>query len=308
MAAPTVNTVTPNNGFSIGETFVTIDGTGFNLAATGTVKVKFNGVEATEVKVISSTTLTCLTPRGIPDTNPIDVEVINVTPNPPGPDLEEGTTVVGAFTYRRPNIATRRDHTTDGTILCLTRKLVSDLRQYVIENVRYDTHPEYVDQVSVLEEEEVQASLPSLKIIGPEVQEETGEYRANGRLDSEDQVAPDTWDQYQQPLSLRLTWNYVGVGRTKGEAFNLYEAMALYFERTPELEVFVNGVDDTNGVALFEMEQIWEEQASFRSQATRQAIYQFTGSFEVRGVPALAHKVGEVPELTEDPTLLSEQL
>src|SRR5262245_34138731 len=57
-AAAVVSTVTPNTGGVAGGTAVTIAGTGFS-EATG---VTFGGVAATSVRVVSSTSITCVTP------------------------------------------------------------------------------------------------------------------------------------------------------------------------------------------------------------------------------------------------------
>ena len=59
--APTVTTVSPNNGPTAGGTVVTISGTNFAAGATVTV----GSVAATNVAVVNSTTITATTPSGI---------------------------------------------------------------------------------------------------------------------------------------------------------------------------------------------------------------------------------------------------
>ena len=60
VSAPTVTSLTPNSGTTAGGTAVTITGTGF----TGATGVTFGGVAATNVSVISSTSITATTPAG----------------------------------------------------------------------------------------------------------------------------------------------------------------------------------------------------------------------------------------------------
>ena len=58
--APTVTSLTPTSGTTAGGTAVTITGTGF----TGATGVTFGGVAATNVSVVSSTSITATTPAG----------------------------------------------------------------------------------------------------------------------------------------------------------------------------------------------------------------------------------------------------
>jgi hypothetical protein len=59
--APTVTGITPSQGPTAGGTAVTITGTNFSSGAT----VSFGGSSATDVVVVSSTEITCLTPAGV---------------------------------------------------------------------------------------------------------------------------------------------------------------------------------------------------------------------------------------------------
>ena len=81
---PTVTSVSPNTGSTLGGTSVTITGTGFFAPAT----VTFGGNAAGGVVVVSSTTITALTPPGA--AGPVDV-VVTTTCGP--------GTLPGGFTY-----------------------------------------------------------------------------------------------------------------------------------------------------------------------------------------------------------------
>ena len=58
LTALTLTSINPTSGPSTGGTTVTMTGTGFEV---GTIP-RFNGVEATDVVIVSSTELTCVTP------------------------------------------------------------------------------------------------------------------------------------------------------------------------------------------------------------------------------------------------------
>ena len=75
--APTVVSVTPSSGTSLGGTSVTISGTGFQAGAPGPNTVTFGGVDATNVVLVDDTTLTCDAPAGPPGAS-VDVQVTNL--------------------------------------------------------------------------------------------------------------------------------------------------------------------------------------------------------------------------------------
>lgn len=86
--APTVSSVSPASGLPAGGTAVTITGTGFANGAT----VSFGGFSATNVSVVSSTSITCKTPAH--GAGKVTVAVTN-------PDAQSGTLTDG-FTYQNP--------------------------------------------------------------------------------------------------------------------------------------------------------------------------------------------------------------
>jgi hypothetical protein len=83
--APTILTITPTSGFSVGGEPVTIDGTGFFGAPT----VTFALATATNMVVVNSTRITCLTPGG-------GIGTVNVTVT--NPDTQSDTLING-YTY-----------------------------------------------------------------------------------------------------------------------------------------------------------------------------------------------------------------
>jgi IPT/TIG domain len=83
-AAATVSTVSPNTGGVAGGTAVTLTGTGF-AEATG---VTFGGVAATSVVIVSSTSITCVSPANSAGAK----DVVVLDPNGNG-------TKTGGFTY-----------------------------------------------------------------------------------------------------------------------------------------------------------------------------------------------------------------
>jgi len=297
---PVINTVTPATGISIGGGCVTIDGTGFALPSLGeSLRVLFDGVESPEAGAINDTTIVALTPPGV--VGVVDVTVENTLPGP----VVETDVLVGGFTYQRPQIETNRDlaASADSALLVLTRELITELRRTVLANTHHDMHPEYVDAFSAAEGEEVQADAPSLKVTGPTVVEDRF-YSLNGKFDVEGIAG--VFRNFHQPTTVRLDYSYVGVTRTKGEAFNLWNALTLFLNRQIFLDVAQDGSDKANGVVSFELNPNWDERAEFTT-TTRQGFHQFTGSLHLRGVHTVAREVCESRRV-DDVILTTEQI
>lgn len=91
---PTITNVSPNTGPTSGGTAITITGTGFQTGAT----VKIGANAATDVNVVSATSITARTPLG-PATEQLTVDVV-VT----NPDATKAT-ATGGFTYGVPALA-----------------------------------------------------------------------------------------------------------------------------------------------------------------------------------------------------------
>jgi hypothetical protein len=86
LPAPSVATVTPTSGLTVGGVVVTIAGTGFRSGAS----VAFGGLPATNVAVVNDTTLTATVPQHA--AGGVDVTVTN-------PDTQFGT-LPGGFVYQ----------------------------------------------------------------------------------------------------------------------------------------------------------------------------------------------------------------
>lgn len=295
MTAPTIVSVTPNRGNTIGETFVRIIGTDFNVPTVGTLKVFFGTKEALEVGVISPTEIMCLSPGGDVD------EIVSVTvenSTEPGPVLESDT-LVDAFTYKRPDLST--DIPRLSNIALVTSQIIADFRRTVIREVSHHMHPDYADEESAAVPQEKQAKIPNIKIIGPVVEMDRF-YSFNDRQALEPPIA-DIFQVTDNIVSGKLTYNLVGIAGQKGYAMNLWTAVMRYFNKTPFLQVFRNGQDDTEGVIRLEQNVLWEQAGDFGTIINREGIHQFELVFEIRGVPVLAEKIAEGHTVTEDVSL-----
>jgi hypothetical protein len=94
LPSPTISSVAPNTGPTTGRTAVTITGTNFQSGAA----VTFGALPATDVSVVSATSITASTPLG-PATQQLAVDVTVTNPD------STKATAAGAFTYIVPALA-----------------------------------------------------------------------------------------------------------------------------------------------------------------------------------------------------------
>jgi len=139
--APVLTSVTPNEGPGYLSYWVNITGSGFSPTG-GTTHVTFGGVQATNVSVNSSTTLSCYTP--VHDAGTVDVVVTNPAGN--------SGTLANAYTFLPPvtptlaSIAPNSGQEAGGTLVKITgTKIMSQIGpvQVSIGGVQvYDVHIE----------------------------------------------------------------------------------------------------------------------------------------------------------------------
>ncbi|MHC4529902.1 MAG: IPT/TIG domain-containing protein, partial [Planctomycetota bacterium] len=87
--SPTISSINPNNGPQAGGTSVTITGTNFTHTTSEGPSVKIGGISASNVVLVSTTSITCDTPVGTAGAKDVVVTV---------PDGQSATLTNG-FTY-----------------------------------------------------------------------------------------------------------------------------------------------------------------------------------------------------------------
>ncbi|MDP9360481.1 MAG: IPT/TIG domain-containing protein, partial [Acidobacteriota bacterium] len=93
-AGPTISSISPSTGSTVGGTLITITGTLFQSGATVTI----GGLLASDVTFVSATSITARTPLG-PITQQLNVDVVVTNPD------STKATATGAFTYTVPPLA-----------------------------------------------------------------------------------------------------------------------------------------------------------------------------------------------------------
>lgn len=185
MAVPTVTTITPASGPSMGGNMVEIIGTGFRLpdpppasgpapALVETVLVEFGGVPATKAIPVSATRMFVPVPKyplvqsnGKPLTSAlVAVEVTNID-NSGVPIPGETVSVADAYTYGRPDISAENE----SDFTRLVRTLLRLLKSEVLPNVVLEIDTDYDEDLNTPQPEH--GDLPGIAVHGPEVTENT---------------------------------------------------------------------------------------------------------------------------------------
>lgn len=308
MPAPTLSSITPNNGHAVGDVFVEIAGTGFYLKASGSVGVTFGGVPAVRVGVVSATRLLAVAPAGDPDAgtapNVGKVDVVVENRNTAG--VSQGSaTLVKAFQYRRPVIDYPENFSNHPAIALVTRRLVTELQRTVIKNVKSDMHPEYASEISAAAGTTEFADLPSLKVVGPRLRDDR--LRSANEPRTVDLGGGDFVTLFAS-RAVELEYTLVGVGKDPNEAAHLWTECKRYFEHVDFLSVPIPSSRLGSETAVLELEPDMERLGEFRGKMTRQGIAQFNMVFHVRGlIPTADRKFWASKEVSVDvdPTVVA---
>lgn len=287
MAAPTLTTITPDEGKPGGRYILRIEGADFELPpdppSTGYVgttfdesmEVEIDGRLCEEVRVYSSSLLTCVAPafRGDPDDLTTGYLADVVLRNLTGP---EESTYVGAFTYKRADFSRR-----DGCLLNVVRTLIRELRRQVLNNVAISQAVDYDastgDSLDIVE----LAGIPGLALFGPDIVEDKF-YRGSIRPNVQD-LGSLEYTKYDIPRVVTLRFTATLTASEGGEMMNLVQEFLMFFRNNKTLDVQLDSTDASQGYAGYEM--FLTDDPSRSGQANESDVREMEATFEVRGVP-----------------------
>jgi hypothetical protein len=290
MAAPTFATIEPDEGHTGGRYVVKVTGSDFKLPdappATGYVggswtpsmEVEINGRAAEDVRVYTTGLLTFTMPafRGAPGDIGTGIAVDLVLRNL---DPVEETTEVGAFIYKRANIARG-----DSILVHIVRTIINDFRRQILDNVAISTSIEYdADTGAAIRKVEI-ASTPAIGLFGPALLENLT-YRTP-RREPVQNVPGLTFDRYREPFVGDLLFDFTIFTKGDGarrDLLNLQQLATLFFRNKHSLTVDRDTSDPGAGT---EELQLWlTVPPSVDSTANVAGLLSATGSFEIRAVP-----------------------
>lgn len=245
MPIPTITTVEPTTGPSMGGNLVFLTGTNFLLPTPNSpddgvtlpldpsVSITVGGVAVPWANILpaSDTRIGFIAPKEtiLPSevNSVVDITVTNLdssgTPIP-----GETVTEVDAYTYVRPDLSHEARSDLTRVVLMLLTRLVSE----VVQNTSHMEHPDYDEDTSTVYVDP--ARLPALLLIGPRT-EKDGLYEEYSPI--EESALPMVGEVFlQRPgRSLALTFDIVGIADKSVIALNLMSVFINWLERNTEI-------------------------------------------------------------------------
>lgn len=283
MAVPTITTLTPALGPSMGRTLVDIAGTNFQLppapVATGpvptpppTVEVLFGTDLATNIKVISVTRILCLNP--INDPVATDVTVRNIDSLGvviPG----ETVTLTDGFAYARPNLAVTQ------FLLHVTARIAEEIKRQVIDNVSITTHVDWDDSPADGLGITAISGVPAIVVSGPNL--EQNRFFSVNALRFEPAGA-GRFRARRLPRTEDVGFTIIGIDDNTQRLINLQHLMTVFMRRNPILKVRCDPSDPGSNLITYELDIQTGGDFSVDSRPNSSNLRNFSGDILVRGV------------------------
>lgn len=299
MAAPTITSLSPSSGLTRGRTFVLIIGTGFATQAVGegdvpSMQVLFGADEAEDVRVESSTRITCISPAH--DPGAVSVTASNI-------GTGESVTRANAYTYGRPDLTARSN------LQIVVESVVAWLRRELLDEVALVTHSEYTDSEGVLRDVVQHARLPAVVLEGPKLLVDPV-WGVSGDYEDVQDSGPSYYEARRAPYRRDLSFSLTVVSELMAELLSLVHHATISLEMTPALAVILNPGEPDESVVRYDLDVL--EGFDAGSQPPRASnVRTSTARFVVRGVTisegeSLAK--GPVLQTSEDVQLVTEQL
>jgi len=286
MAVPTISSISPAFGHTGGREFVRMDGGNFRLPpappgsgpvpnANDTVAVELNGKRALRVVVASSSRLYFVTP--IQDPGKVTVVVRNLDDDGVPISLESAALIDG-FEYRLPPLTGKEN---EGILARVTRALLQELKRQVLPNTNLTVSVEYDPSTGDDRNYIDPASLPALTLFGPALIRNKVNFRNVGDIETSD---PGEFLQRRAPRTHDANFTLVGLADKTIELLNLMEALQLFVDRNPYLEMLRDADDPSKGTVRYEMDFAPGGDLRVGGQADDSDIRNFRGEIYVRGI------------------------
>lgn len=280
-AGLSVETVSPAAGHSGGQTLVEVTGSGFRLPAAPptagpapvpppSVRVLVGGAAASDVRVYSQNFLTFLTPKGDPD-DARDVVVQNLDASG---NVVEAYTLVGAFTFQRPDL------TQESELARVVRALIRELARQIHPNVHFSTHSDYEDDSGLVDNMVNVGSVPAL-VLGNLEAPENREHHVDEGVEMD--VENDRFIERRPPVTVDLNMTLVGVTDNAITILNLMQATRMFFKKNAWLVLDRVAGAPERGQVSYEMDWSFGGPVSVAHQGEGN-IESFGGRVVIRGV------------------------
>lgn len=306
MAIPTILTITPNQGQTLGRTLIEITGSNFQLpppppdegvvpVAPPTVRVTFDGVEALDVAVITQGRLIVLNPSGCENKNQInqrvgvDVVVENIDSDG---DLIPGETVTetAGFTYFYPQLHLQQD------LLRFTREVMLDIRKQVHPNINLTIHTDYSSASKQAVQLTEIAEFPAIVLFGPDVLE--NRFYSTNTLSVVDEIDGEFTEQ-RESRTVDIGFEVMLLSDSTQQLLNLMHVFTQYLHLNKFFLWTPDPVNDPTTILELEMDVQPGGDIRWDSEPNESNVRQARGSFLIRGFEFAGPKIGKGAQLGE---------
>lgn len=322
MAVPTITTITPNNGSTLGSELVEIYGTNFRTPVIPdtipapvqppTVEVLFGGVKARRVGVANDNRLLVFTPPHAEATSGgnvagVDVVVRNIDDNG-DPIAGEEATAAAAFTYQLPNLHNRT------TLQFFVEYLMTQLIEQVHPEIILAQHTDWDDAPDGMSLQPV-AKYPAIVLDGPELSE--NRFYSRNRFTQQDVDGAEEFAVKREPRTVDVGFGVLVLSDNTQEILNLSNVFTQWMHLN-KVFFLPCDPDDPTGEA-FELELDFQPGGDLKwaGEPNEDNLRQMRGSILIRGFDivdgpsftkgaALGAKNGDPDVILESPSQLPE--
>lgn len=253
-----------------------LTGTNFRVPATAgltTVEIKFGTKVATNVRIWSVTSLSCLTP--IHDAGTVSVTVTNLDDD--GDAIAgETVTLANAFTFFLPKLTVEYESDLSRCV----KTLVRELKRQVLSNVSIMVHTDWAEGGGTAT---YVGDIPALVLVGPELVENRF-YSLNEEEETDvGGGPPNTFRRRRVPYTVDLFFNIIGISDNQLELTNLMANTQLFFHRNKYLIMDRDPSNSSAGTVRYEMEPLPNGDLRMSGITNESNVRMFQGRFQIFG-------------------------
>ena len=268
--ALTLTSVSPVKGRTAGRRLVVLTGVDFDEPTEiilTPMKVKFGALQATNVKVISSTSATCFTPENEP--GKVDVEVENLI-------VPATDTLTDGYEYER------LDLTKETGLVFIYRALIDKLARQLPVEVAPFTHTDFDKDTGDAFDTAELATLPGIVLAGPRLPENRFQTSNEPRFID---IGGGVVEIRRGHTVVDMEIDFTLVDNQPVRAFILGTAMVRFFHENKFLEVNIVDGSPELGQVSYEMEALIDGNPKFQPTPSNSNIITARGGLLIRGVP-----------------------
>jgi len=290
MAVPTITSVDPVSGMTVGDNVIRIYGTNFLLpiiAPTGylggeqpkTVSVKYEGQDSEWSYAASETMIVSRVPeyRGPHDMAypvSLDVRVANLDVN--GSEIVgENVTLADAYSVNRPSLAG------ESYFQSIVRAFLHLFKRHVLLNSHTTMSRDAQHQTTV--DKRFSAMAPSINLVGPR----TGQDRIHNFNRLEPETDPGDFSAFirkRHPTSLDFTFELMLYARGSGHLFALEQACILLFRDVTHIRVPIDASLPDGDYTEYEISMPWLFEPSTEDDPNSSDIFISRAGVMIHGV------------------------